>query len=381
MVVTYRLDPAVDTCLDTEEQARQFLQNSQLVDASDNFYAMHKARCDQPLLGLSFQAFITNTCADDEQEVLFRLSEHVRSFVQGKYQALRRSHLLIEQGGHYAYSVELCAHTAGSVVKQFQVVIQDETSMRSQQDLVFNIAQSLSTSADDHFFSSLVMRLGATLSLDYALVTKVAAGDRLQSLAFYNCGELVEPGEYFTKQAPLDKCDGVMVCYPEQVQALFPDVAWFKRYQVESLMAMPLYSGDEELLGWMVLMGRQPFQEIDLARSVLTIFSVRVAAELELQSQKKKHYLRQRRYQALVENSSNGFFVVDVDPPLAVNLPIREQVKHLFQHACYVECNSAFLAMQGLGKCVSLPTTHSKRYRCWEKLPTVLVVSGGCLRP
>ena len=54
------------------------------------------------------------------------------------------------------------------------------------------------------------------------------------------------------------------------------------------------------------------------------------------------------RYRALVENSSEGIWRLEFDPPLDTTLPVDAQVELAYRHGLLTECNDAMARMYGL---------------------------------
>jgi PAS domain S-box-containing protein len=56
----------------------------------------------------------------------------------------------------------------------------------------------------------------------------------------------------------------------------------------------------------------------------------------------------EERYRAFVQNSSEGIWRLEFDPPLDTSLPIDEQVELAYRHGVLTECNDAMARMYGL---------------------------------
>lgn len=54
------------------------------------------------------------------------------------------------------------------------------------------------------------------------------------------------------------------------------------------------------------------------------------------------------RYQAFINNSSEGIWLCQVDQPISINLPVKRQVELMFAYGYLAEANSAFAAMYGV---------------------------------
>jgi PAS domain S-box-containing protein len=101
----------------------------------------------------------------------------------------------------------------------------------------------------------------------------------------------------------------------------------------------------------------------------------RVASHLELARVRKaaaeEVRASEERYRAFVENSSEGIWRLEFDPPLDTTLPVKKQIEHAFRDGRLAECNDAMARMYGLDRAEDLigksldimlppsaPTTH-----------------------
>jgi len=90
----------------------------------------------------------------------------------------------------------------------------------------------------------------------------------------------------------------------------------------------------------------KPFEERDLATQLaVTLYKHQAEASLR-QSEE--------RYRAFIQNSSEGIWRMEFDPPLDTSLPVEIQVKQLYCSACLVECNDAMGRMYGFSSAEGL---------------------------
>jgi signal transduction histidine kinase/CheY-like chemotaxis protein len=72
------------------------------------------------------------------------------------------------------------------------------------------------------------------------------------------------------------------------VQALFPHAPLLAPLQIESYMAVPFFNSTGTPLGLLGVMDRKPLENVQLTETLLSIFSMRIAAELERQWAEEK---------------------------------------------------------------------------------------------
>lgn len=346
--VVFRFDPAVDVSQNTDEQLLHIFDRSTLsayFEQAESFLAEFG---EGPFEGLSYRAFIELLSNGADEEGLYAVNQQLTAFIDSGYLDIAQTFQWSIKGQILSFIVELQALRCGQKLQELRVLISENTQERGREDLVFSIAYGLSAASGEEFFPRLAQYLADTLDLDFVSISKVCSDDELSNIAFFGRGELITTDDVYKTEGPFQTHHNRIVCYPERVAAIFPGSNWLAEHKVQAFMSVDLYSSEGEYLGVIALMHCQEFDNIDLARSLLTIFSVRAAAELELQEKKRGEDYKQNRYAALIDSSPNGIVVLDVDPPLSVELSIREQVKHLVQYARYVECNPAFLHIHGL---------------------------------
>ena len=62
----------------------------------------------------------------------------------------------------------------------------------------------------------------------------------------------------------------------------------------------------------------------------------------------------EQRYRAFVENSSEGIWRLEFDPPLNTTLPVDAQVELAYRHGVLIECNDAMARMYGMQRAEDL---------------------------
>ncbi len=90
----------------------------------------------------------------------------------------------------------------------------------------------------------------------------------------------------------------------------------------------------------------KPFEERDLATQLeITLYKHQAEASLRKSEE---------RYRAFIQNSSEGIWRMEFDPPLDTALPVEEQVKRIYDSARLVECNDAMGRMYGFSNAEGL---------------------------
>lgn len=154
------------------------------------------------------------------------------------------------------------------------------------------ITQGVSTATGEAFFYSLVKNLTQALSVDVAFICLVVGSNlaALKTIALCDRGQMVENFEYNLEGTPCQiVIQGKQTCsYPRNIQTYFPQDAILSEMGIESYVATPVFDSTGTLLGSLGVMDRKPLGNVHLVESLLTLFAVRISAELERQQAEEK---------------------------------------------------------------------------------------------
>ncbi len=141
------------------------------------------------------------------------------------------------------------------------------------------------------FFKSLVSNLASALNVQYATICTYKKGSRniFRTLVFYKQGEFLKSIEYELKDTPCNiVVRGEIVAFPNEVQAHFPKDIFFKENNIQSYVGYPIRNGEGKTTGILSIMDTKPIQDIESAKSILSIFASRVGAEMQRMSAEAK---------------------------------------------------------------------------------------------
>ena len=147
-----------------------------------------------------------------------------------------------------------------------------------------HVALGVSGATDRDIFTVIVRYLAETLGVDFAYVGELAIGppERINTLAVYMDGEIAGNTVYDLANTPCDNVVGKRFYFvPRDVQALYPGDNMLSRMNFEGYAAYPLFGACGDALGLIAVVHRKPLADPELTESILKIFSVRAAAELE----------------------------------------------------------------------------------------------------
>ncbi|MBP5972279.1 PAS domain-containing protein [Brasilonema sp. CT11] len=209
-----------------------------------------------------------------------------------------------------------------------QVMTQLELRLSARKVAQTNVAlTTVSTgvagNVGETFLYSLVEHLSQALGVKYTYIGLLANREPevIQAIAVCADGRIAENFEYLLRDTPCQEViqQRKLCCYPHNVQQQFPDAHLLAPFQVESYAAIPFYDSTGVPLGLLGVMDDKPIDAIaqradaspeggasqtrvTLTESLLTIFAVRIATELERQKAEKLLHDSQYRVQNLLAN-------------------------------------------------------------------------------
>ncbi|MCG6138280.1 MAG: ATP-binding protein [Nostoc sp. LLA-1] len=198
-----------------------------------------------------------------------------------------------------------------AVLADFAAMVMDELELRlaasqiAQIDAaLLEVTQGVSAVTGEAFFLALVEHLSQVLGVDYSYIGLVDADQQeaIRTIAACGQGQIIDNFEYQLYDTP---CREVLqtkklCCYTHRVQALFPNAPLLKPLKVESYVAIPFCDTTGVPMGLLGVMDSKALTNVQLAESLLTIFALRIATELERQQTEAARQQAQQELELLV---------------------------------------------------------------------------------
>ncbi|MEA5624241.1 GAF domain-containing protein [Nostoc sp. UHCC 0251] len=199
-----------------------------------------------------------------------------------------------------------------AILKDLAAMVIDELELRlaarkiAQIDAaLLEVTQGVSVVTGEEFFSALVQHLNKVLGVDYTYIGLVNGDNQeaIQTNAACAKGQIIDNFAYLLRDTP---CQEVfqkrkLCCYPHRVQALFPNAPLLEPLKVESYIAVPFFDTTGVPLGLLGVMDGKALTNVQLAESLLTIFALQIATELERQKTEATRQQTQYELKRLVE--------------------------------------------------------------------------------
>ena len=176
-------------------------------------------------------------------------------------------------------------------------------------------ALAVSSAKGDQIFQELTRYLATILGVQTALVGRLTdkAPRTIKTLGIYGGGAYRENFEYPLEATPCRNVVGGFSVVPRDVAELYPDDEYLGRMGAVGYAGYPLQDAAGRLTGVIAVVSRQPVTDPGLFESVLKIFAVRAAAEIERRGHEEALAASEANYRAIFEASEDAIFIHDYD--------------------------------------------------------------------
>jgi PAS domain S-box-containing protein len=280
-------------------------QDGKIVEANEQLAKL--LRCDrQSLIGIEVMSFV----APESRE---RVARAIRSSDPEPY-----DHLAVRKDGSL-FTVEARGNTVLYRGREARVTaLRDVSEQRRLADAVRSIVQA-TVVVGEEFFAALVRGVANVLGTRYALLGELidspdaaanaASRLRVRSVAFWARGHLLDPFECSLANTALQSLLDDLACsHHGNVRERFPEDLILKRFPGDSWLGIALVGARGSPIGVLSTWRDGPVEDVELARSILTLFSGRAAAELG----------RRQSDQALRESEGSLRATIDATPHVAI---------------------------------------------------------------
>lgn len=167
-------------------------------------------------------------------------------------------------------------------------VLRQELIERKQTEAILqNVLVGTASATGADFFPALARHLASALGVRYVLIVQSLPDGfhREVTLAFWDDNHLLENPGVAIDLPPCQRVKQMRktVCYPDNLQALFPDHPAISRLNARSYLGTPLFDNDRQPIGHLCVLDDQPFRDPERIEAIVGVFAARAAAELQRQ--------------------------------------------------------------------------------------------------
>jgi PAS domain S-box-containing protein len=213
-----------------------------------------------------------------------------------------------------------------------------------------DISRQVSATIGNGFFSELATQLSRALSADCLYIGEFSAGpeESIRTIVLSLDGKAVETCEFALAGTPDGGVALGSLVYPSGVQRLFPTDRRLREWGAEAYVAQALNDSEGRPAGLIAVLYRRPLgEEVPFVQSMLAMFAVRVAAELNRKRADDALRESEQRHRAFIELNPTAMWRVEFGQPIAIDLPEKQQLESMRQLGYVAECNDSAARLVG----------------------------------
>ncbi len=192
-------------------------------------------------------------------------------------------------------------------------IIQDITERKKSEKSLQSIAMGISAEAGGRFFHSLANHLAITLDVDYALIGELCEKEHgnIQTIAVSTHGKIIDNFGYSIADSPCEDVirDGICA-YADGVLKKFTH-PMFAEIGITGYVGLPIIDSSKNVIGVITVMNRKKIRNIQAVKSMLKIFSVRAAAEMEHKRDEEALRNSEQYFRNIFDNSAIGISLLN----------------------------------------------------------------------
>ena len=195
-------------------------------------------------------------------------------------------------------------------------VATDITQHKRTEEALQSASLAVSGAYGRTLFQELTRFLATILGVNWAFIAvrESESAPCMTVLALWADGEVSADFDYALGGTPCETVVGQQFrFFPSGLTERFPRDLEFGRQKMESYAGYPLTDGRGRSLGLIAVVSRRPLGEPRFTESVMKIFAVRAAAEIERDRMEAALRASEASYRAIFEASEDCIFVHDID--------------------------------------------------------------------
>ncbi len=185
-----------------------------------------------------------------------------------------------------ASQIEGLETLARQVMSQLELSLTQQKIAQASHTLAA-VSAGMAAEVGSRFFPTLVQNITEALGVDYAYIALISANKpgMMETIAVCHQGKPADNFEYDLSKAPcFDVIEaGEFRYYERDLPRLYPEEPSISELGIEGYAAIPFMDVSGQPLGVLATMRTQALSNPEAIKALLTIFSVRISAELERQ--------------------------------------------------------------------------------------------------
>lgn len=156
------------------------------------------------------------------------------------------------------------------------------TEKKQSETILKQIYESTFIKSGDTFFSNLTNYFCHVLKFDFAMIGWYdEINNRVQSISIRVDGKEIEPINYILRETPCEKIMLKKICvYPNNVRKAYPNDQQLKSLEIEGFIGLPILNENNEILGLLAVMQKEPIQELFNKEYIIQFLAPRITNEI-----------------------------------------------------------------------------------------------------
>lgn len=200
-----------------------------------------------------------------------------------------------------------------SIIRIFSARTGPELERYYSDNLLQAMASDLNLTSGKKYFKKLSKKISDILDVDFVVIGKLnetAKASTIETLAVCNKDQNLELFSYELNGSPCQKViNHKNTAYASNIQQQFPEFKLLQTLNAEGYVGIPLLNSDKEPIGIINVISQTPLKKIDNITSVLSVFAVNAAYELERNSREEELV----KYQAIISTTDDFMILVDTE--------------------------------------------------------------------
>ncbi len=274
-VMAYVFPEPMEIGLSAAEQGGRILRESCLAECNRGALDLFDIDDPEQIRDLSMETMVLGRPSDNSVQILAAMEQRLTRFVANGYKLSDMPSQWVFDGVPLLFTVDYEGFVENGQLQRVLVIYRDDSVKQYQENLVLNIAQRLVSHSEEAFFSQLTENLAKTLEVDQAVVLEVVEGlpGVVRPLAVNGNDQPMDDIRFEVVGTPAKAVmAGDVIVIEEGVSEQYPDAARLAGMNINAYVGVPLYGENYQVLGMVALLHSGRLANIELARSVLSIF-------------------------------------------------------------------------------------------------------------
>ena len=280
------------------------------------------------VMKLSFKNLLTQQSYEQASAIIemkSKILSETKTFPSGKY-VVQQVH---KNGSSVWVEIKVNGlYDKNNICNGIIGISRDITDHVRLEESLKKLAYGFSSIYGKELFTNITEHLCNSLKIDIAFIGEYNNDEKKVSVLGGNWdGRPIDNMEYDIDGSPCETVIGKQVnFFPQNVAKLFPRDQVLTDERIESYCGIPLFNKENKPLGIIVLLNRSEFVDVELAKSMLQIYSERISLEIQNWRMLEELKKSEERFRTVADLTYDWEFWLDADNNLVYSSPSCERI-------------------------------------------------------